>query len=228
MEEAAGTRRAALDFVDDVEPAELRDRIDGWLRQGSMVPGTLTILCADATTDGAGSVSTSETRQDSIARRAAGVQLIYEGLRLTRSLAADDPWTAGDRDRGDIDILVADVLVARGFNLLATTEAAQQAVETVRNFGRDQTVWRTTDDASLDGNLETDVIELAVVAGASLGDTHVSPAFCEFATGLVERSASTTGFAPAEAFFPEGVRDRLGTLVTETAGTGGVTTSVDD
>jgi len=81
---------------------------------------------------------------DTVVDRAAGVQLIYEGLRLTRSVAHEEPWVTAATQESDIDadmdVLTADVLVARGFALLACTDAAAAAVEVVRAFGRDQTL----------------------------------------------------------------------------------------
>ncbi|MEA5388920.1 hypothetical protein VB779_19140 [Haloarculaceae archaeon H-GB11] len=163
MEEAAAIRRAALEAVEDVEPETLRERIEGHIADGSMAPGVLTILSARACRD-----TVTDAVPDGIAERGAGVQLIYDGLRLTRSLAREVPWTEGDGESvADLSILVADILVARGFYLLACTQAADSAVETVRAFGRDQTIRRATDDTSLDENLEADVFELAVIAGTT-------------------------------------------------------------
>lgn len=159
MEEVAAVRRAALAGVDDVEPERLHDRIAARLADASFAPGVLTLV-AEAATRG-------QHAADSDTDRAAGVQLIYEGLTLTRRLAHDDPWTTGDRDAGDLDILIADILVSRGFYLLARTEAAGAAVEVVREFGKDQTELRTTGDDDLDGNLEADICELAIVAGVT-------------------------------------------------------------
>lgn len=226
MDEAAATRRAALEALGTVEPPGLRDRLEGQLEAGSMVPGVLTILAARATRETAPVAPANDSLLEPVARRAAGVQLIYEGLRLTRTLAAEVPWVDGDREEADLSILVADVLVARGFYLLARTEAASRAVDTVQAFGRDQTVRHQTDDECLDLSLEADVLELAVVAGATVGDTGVTPGLMEFATEMAERTV-TAGFPETEAFFPENVGDRLATLATDTTGSEGVTT-VDD
>jgi len=233
MDEAAVTRSAALDAVEDVEPTELRDRIEAQLEGGSMVPGALTILSVRALADGMASPFTSEDGSllDPVAKRAAGVQLIYDGLRLIRALAHDEPWVDGDRTTGDIDVLVADVLVARGFHLLARTEAAGKAVETVRSFGRDQTVRSETGDASLNWNLEADILELAVVAGSNLGDGSLSPGVTEFATEMAaqcEYSENGSGGFPATGVvFSENTVDRLSALDSEPGGES-VTTSVDD
>ncbi|MDS0282406.1 DUF7114 family protein [Haloarcula onubensis] len=166
MEEVAAVRRAALAGVDDVEPERLRDRITARLDDASLAPGVLTLVAATATRG-----HTVDSDDD----RAAGVQLIYEGLALTRRLAHDDPWTTGDRDAADLDILIADILVSRGFYLLAHTEAADAAVDVVREFGKDQTELRTTGDADFDGNLEADVCELAVVAGVTAAGHTPTP-----------------------------------------------------
>jgi hypothetical protein len=239
MEEAAAVRRAALAAVDDVDPERLRERIAERIEDGSMAPGALTLLSAAAVDD---SVS-----RDGVSERAAGVQLIYEGLRLTRSLAHAEPWIAVDarddwqvtdaaaaRDgdgkdaaaaAADLDILVADILVARGFYLLARTEAADAAVGVVRSFGRDQTVRRETEDPSLDGNLEVDVFELAVVAGTTAAGSNAPVHVREFATDL----AATDGdLPPAGAVLPETVVERLdGVVGTETTATGEARTSAD-
>jgi hypothetical protein len=223
MQEVAAVRRAALDAVEDVEPAGLRERIERHLESGSMVPGVLTLLSVRAIADGP-DVDPDEAPVDPIATRAAGVQLIYDGLALTRDLAHDEPWLHGDAEEGDLAILAADVLVARGFYLLARTEAADAAVETVQAFGRDQTVRRVTEDPSLDRNLEADVLELAVVAGTTAAGGQVTPRLREFVTGL----ADTASFPPAEQFFGDGVGDSLGTLAAEVPASEGVLTSVDD
>jgi len=242
MEEVAAVRGAALDAVGDVEPDRLRERIRERLEAGSMAPGVLTVLSARAvestTADGPAVAS------DAIAERGAGVQLIYEGLRLTRSLSRDPPWerelgaadgvsesaadVAGSEQRertdggdvrvsdadgvpadatgfdaadgGDMDILVADVMVSRGFYLLARTEAAAEAVAVVRSFGGDQTRRRTTGDDSYDRNLEADVFELAAVAGVTAGGLEATPALREHVGAL---AGSEAELPVAEGLFSE-------------------------
>ncbi|MHB9287649.1 hypothetical protein ACKVMT_11505 [Halobacteriales archaeon Cl-PHB] len=244
MEEAAAVRRAALDAVEDVEPAPLRDAIQHRLSTGSMAPGVLSVLAVRALGDGSPSLDDGERPlADPVANRAAGVQLIYDGLRLTRQLAHDQPWVtdvatnghepvdpvaaidAGDAtedaDAADLAILAADVLVARGFYLLARTEAAEDAVAVVRAFGRDQTVRRQTDDPSLDRNLEADVLELAVVAGATLAGTAKSPRLREYAASLAAEP-----FPAAETFCDGVDLDALAALATDSSAEG-VTTVGD-
>jgi len=102
-----------------------------------------------------------------IEERAAGVQLIYEGLRLTRALADEPPWEREPpHTDSNVDVLAADVMVARGFSLLARTEAADKAVETVQSFGRDETDGQQG-RAAPPHALETDVFELAMLAGTT-------------------------------------------------------------
>jgi hypothetical protein len=178
MEEVAAVRQAALTGVDDIEPERLRERIADRLADASLAPGVLTVVAAAAVRDPSAGVS------DADAERAAGVQLIYEGLVLTRQLAHDDPWTTGDRDAADLDILIADILVSRGFYILARTEAAAAAVDVVQAFGHDQTVLRTTGDRSLDGRLEADICELAVVAGVTAGGGEPTAALRSYGADL--------------------------------------------
>ncbi|PSQ44592.1 hypothetical protein BRD17_03905 [Halobacteriales archaeon SW_7_68_16] len=165
MSEVALSRRRARAAVADVTPKRLHETIDAVLREASMAPGAVVVAAArrgDPDSD------------PLIGDRAAGVQLIYEGLRLTRRLAHEEPW---DRDGAlpdlvdaDIAVLAAEVLVARGFYVLADTEAAGAAVATVRAFGSTQTRRRTAVDDeghALDRELEADALELAVVAGTT-------------------------------------------------------------
>ncbi|MEF8775611.1 MAG: hypothetical protein V5A43_03790 [Haloarculaceae archaeon] len=218
MEEAAAVRRAARDAVEDVEPAPLREHIEHHLAEASMVPGVLTILCVRAVDERPGDDRTRGSLADPVAKRAAGVQLVYDGLRLTRRLATEEPWgqdpTVGEGATGDatatddnVAILAADVLVARGFYLLARTEAADAAVGVVRGFGRDQTLRRRRPDDGLDRNLEADVLELAVVAGATLAGGQATPGLRDYAAGL----ANGHPFGSEGAFFSESITEGLGT-----------------
>jgi hypothetical protein len=163
MDTAVRARTAARETVADIEPPALRAVLFDRLDTTSMAPGAVVLTTATGRDPAVGT--------EPLLDRAAGVQLIYEGLRLTRALAHDEPWdgiTDTDID-ADLDILAADVLVSRGFSLLAPTEASDAAVETIRAFGRDQTTRResATDDATLDRNLEADIFALAVRAGVT-------------------------------------------------------------
>ncbi len=221
MEEAVAIRRAATGAVDDVEPLPLRATIERHIADGSMVPGVFTLQAVRATADGS-TPATDGDLPEVIARRAAGVQLIYDGLRLTRQLAQDEPWTTGSAETADIQILAADVMVARGFYLLARTEAATAAVGVVRSFGRDQTVRRETDDPILDRNLEADVLELSVVAGATVAGGAVPSRLREYAADL-----AVTPFPEPADFFAETDSDALSAMAAEAPGSEGVTTVGD-
>ncbi|WP_101294166.1 DUF7114 family protein [Halegenticoccus soli] len=205
MDDAVRAREAAREALSDVEPGALREVLYDHLADASMTPGVLTFVSARALDPG--------VDLDLIAERAAGVQLIYEGLWLTRGLAHDEPWTElSEADvRADMEILAADVFVSRGFYLLARTEAAERAVGTVRAFGRDQTTRRSVPEAdreALDRNLEADVFELAVAAGTSAVDGGAPPAaLLDYASGLAR--GYDGDLPPAAAALPDGTAERI-------------------
>ncbi|MEM4780897.1 MAG: hypothetical protein QXG03_04965 [Halalkalicoccus sp.] len=195
MEQAELARRGAREAVSDVEPPRLADRIDAILAAASMAPGALVPLVAQR--------ADPEVGETALEERAAGVQLIYEGLRLTRRLAHEEPWAdTEDQTAANVDILAADILVSRGFYLLATTDAAEKAVETIRAFGRDQTHRREpdADRVRLDANLERDVFELAGVAGASAVDVPVPDAVLG-AVATITRDSDGEPLASADDLF---------------------------
>lgn len=214
MDDASHVRRAAREAVRDVDPDAFRDAIEAAVESGSMAPGVLVVLSARAADEPVGF--------ETVATRAAGTQLIYEGLRLTRDLATDAPWEDEDRTPdANLDVLVADVLVARGFHLLARTEAAERAVETVRAFGRDQTP-SPTDDT---GGLEADVFDLAVVAGTTAVGTHPSTACREFVADLARSFEGD--LPPADVAFDAPARESLAAYVNTRAHPPGVRSATD-
>lgn len=205
MDDAVRVRDAAEDALADIDPQQLRDTLFGRLADAEMTPGVLTVRSARALVPDNEGVGVPE--------RAAGVQLIYEGLRLTRDLSHDPPWERLDADSGEIDadmeVLAADVFVARGFYILARTEAAKDAVEVVKRFGRDQTLRRSAPDpANLDRNLEADVFELAVTAGTSAVGGVAPERLRTYAADL---TADTEGLPPVRAL-PGSVGDRVAAL----------------
>ncbi len=260
MDEVATCRTAAHDAVRDIEPDELRAVMDDLLSGTSMVPGVLALRAARAadTADGdaalvvdveaegrlatgVGSNGTTPAVPDHVAERAAGVQLIYEGLRLIRQLASDDPWsptttgettTVGDSTEQNLAVLAADVLVSRGFYLLARTTAADKAVETVRNFGRDQTLARgdrsssgdepdrdRPGDGRRDRGLEADVLQLALIAGAA-GTPGVDPTPAALSVVASLGRSADDGFPPVESTLAAvrvGVRGGAGVESAESA-----------
>ncbi|APW96827.1 hypothetical protein CHINAEXTREME_03145 [Halobiforma lacisalsi AJ5] len=263
METADNCRRAAFEAVADVEPPRLHALVESVLDEASMVPGVLALESAAAVTTEANANATANAKAkanasaastngqppleqsdaptvdaddfDGIVTHAAGVQLIYEGLRLTRALAHDEPWTTPiggqetetDADtEADLEILAADILVARGFYLLSRTEAANTAVRTVQSFGRDQTrredlLGERADDgdvdtdanpspnpnaddrveraAELDANLERDVLELAVRTGAAAAGEAPPPRLLSVADDIATQVG--TSFPPVEECF---------------------------
>ena len=178
MDDAVLARRSAREALSDIEPEALRKTLDERLATASMTPGALTLLSARVFAPGADIAAFGE--------QAAGVQLIYEGLSLTRQLAHDEPWANTDDDDidADLDVLAADVLVSRGFYLLARSAAAERAVEVVRAFGRDQTRREAEVDPECDRNLEADVFELAVVTGTDAVAAAASEELLAYANDL--------------------------------------------
>jgi hypothetical protein len=203
MDNAVRARRAARDALADVGPERLGEVLQSRLDDASMTPSVLTLVSARALDPSAD--------PDQVAERGAGVQLIYEGLRLTRTLAQDPPWAEGEgpaADRADLDILAADVLVSRGFYVLARTETAERAVEVVRAFGRDQTRRREAgaDRETLDRNLEADVFALAVAAGTTAVGVDPGDELLTYAATLAE---GTDGALPPPAALPDSTADRI-------------------
>ncbi|MFC3477487.1 DUF7114 family protein [Halobacterium litoreum] len=199
MEEAEQARVAALEAVEDIEPDGLRAVIDDHVASSSMLPGVLTVLSARVVD---GSVDPG-----AVSRRAAGVQLIYEGLRVTRDLVADEPWAYTDDPDpdDDLDVLAADVLVARGFRLLARTEAAGHAVQTVREFGHEQTdvqEGRTSTARTLEAN----VFELAAIAGGTAAGGETPVALRQYVVGLADNHGAPP-LPPAADALPDGIED---------------------
>lgn len=204
MDETAHARAAFRDGIGDIAPDSLRTRLEGVLESASMTPGALTVLTA-ATLE-------ESVDLDTAARRGAGVQMSYEGLRLSRELIRTDPWSNGDPDEGDMNAIAAEVLVARGFEYLAHTGVAMDVVDAVRHFGRDQTLRETTDDgAELDRRLEADFIRIAVEAGADVALGSIPEGIAILADDLAEELG--TDPLPDSETALVGVEDRITTAV---------------
>lgn len=205
MEPAVRARDAGREAVQDITPNSLRDRIHAILDDSAMVPAVLTLSSADAADGEATGQPDESFTAEGVAERAAGVQLIYEGLRLTRALAAETPWEREPPHLdANVDVLAADVMVARGFYLLARTEAADKAVETVQSFGRDQTDRQQGRPGSETG-LEGDVFELAVVAGTTVVGGSPPKALLAYAKAL---AADADDRDPPEAV-PDAVEEAM-------------------
>jgi hypothetical protein len=206
MDDAVRARRAAREALTDVGPDRLREVLDDRLADASMTPSVLTLVVAralDPTVD-----------VDAVVERGAGVQLIYEGLRLTRSLVHEEPWAGADVDlesatAADLDILAADVLVSRGFYVLARTETAERAVDVVRAFGRDQTRRRApgADRRALDRRLEADVLALALAAGTTAVGIAPGEDLLDYASDLAHEFDGD--FPPPDTALPETATERI-------------------
>jgi hypothetical protein len=162
MDEPGRVRAAMRRHLDDVAPAAFAERIQAQLDAVGVAPGVLTQAAA--------ATGTEPVAAEAVDDRAAAVQLIYAGLHLTRRLISTTPWEAAplaaEAIDADVEILIADVLVARGMRELAQTPAAGAAVEVVRSFGTGQRN-RLEGEPPSDG-LEAGIIRLAVIAGVSL------------------------------------------------------------
>ncbi len=214
MDETAHARAAFRDGISDITPDALRARLGGVLEAASMTPGALTVLTATALDD--------SIEGDVAARRGAGVQMSYEGLRLSRELIQTDPWAKGNRSEGDMDAIAAEVLVARGFEYLAHTVVADDVVEAVRRFGRDQTRREEpgADFDALDRGLEADFVSIAVRSGADIALGSV-PEEIETLADELARELGTVPLPKAEVAL-SGLDDRISSILvspdTATAG----------
>ncbi|AGN01079.1 hypothetical protein L593_05650 [Salinarchaeum sp. Harcht-Bsk1] len=192
MEEAPRVREALRESLREIDPDPFRARLERTLEGRPLTPGILTVRTASAI-DGA-------VASEAAAQRAAGVQLIYEGLRLTRRLVETEPWPPAGEGDPDVDVVAAEVLVASGLNQLAHTGVRDRVVEIIRRFGRTHS--RDADgqphegdasdldagDSPLDvddePSLEADVVVLAIAAGADLAAQTVPPGLIEYAREL--------------------------------------------
>jgi hypothetical protein len=210
MEDAAAVCDAAREVLEDVGPPPVRKLLEARLNEATAAPGVLTRMSTRAAGKPESSVD--------LDRRVAGVQLIHEGLSLTRSLVRSPPWESDASDTPDTDLLVANILVARGFSLLAHTRAADTAVKTVRSFAREETARETDPETRTGpGALETDIFELAIIAGVSATGDAPPPRSRALASDL---AASLS-----EGALPEGTDDALETLI---AGAGQANATPDE
>ena len=162
MDAAREVRHASRASLAGIEPAGLAQMLDEILQEASMVPGAVTMLTAERL-DGSEAPSTAIDR-------AVGVQLSYEGLRLTRELIRDEGrYHSPDPTDGYLALVAGEVLVSRGFGELADTAVSNQAIEIVQRFSRNQTLdYHTPVGSPSNGrSLERDVVALGVAAGAT-------------------------------------------------------------
>lgn len=162
MEAAREVRHAARNSLGAIEPTGLARMLDDILVDASMVPGVVTVLTAER-------LGGPEKREAAL-DRAVGVQLSYEGLRLTRELIRDEErYDVPDPTEGYLALVAGEVLVSRGFGELADTAVSNQAIEIVQRFSKNQThEYYGPPEAGPHGrSLERDVVALGVAAGAT-------------------------------------------------------------
>lgn len=196
--------RGALDIsLEDIEPVAFRERLHALLEDVSLTPGVLTIQTAHA-------LEPSITAE-AAAQRGAGVQLSYEGMRLTRSIIRDEQWEVpGKRESYYLDLLACSVLVARGFHYLADTSVADQSVEIVRRFGRNQTYEQQNEFERREDSLEVDIVKLAVNAGADMAMQTIPPSITSYGDSLAREIGTEPLPEPEEAL--TGVEERVVSL----------------
>ncbi len=173
MDAVSRVRAASCRAVDEVEPTGLREIITGQIESDSSTFGLATIVVSE---------EVRHTDEESIIvdSKAAGVQLIYEGLRLTQDLVRENRWKNNEQKLiTDMDLLAADVMVARGFYLLSHTKAAPKAVETIRAFGITEAEWSDTPIGTPTRrmNLERNIFELAIIAGFGSSSSEMPSEF---------------------------------------------------
>lgn len=211
MTEAPVVREALDRSVADIEPSAFRARLQTVLSDVSLTPAVLT-------------VRTARTLEPSIdvdacALRGVGVQLTYEGLRLTRSILRESRWEDdGRRKEYYLDLLAAAVLVSRGYHALADTGVSREAVEAARRFGRYQTYDQKGELSYGEYSLEADFVTLAVNTGADLALQTVPPSITAFGENLAHDIGAEPLSGPENAL--EGVEERIRTLTSAPDATG--------
>ena len=169
MDAVSRVRVASCKAVEDVEPIRLREIITNQIEGDAPAFGLVTIVVSEK-------VGRTSEEPAIVDNKAAGVQLIYEGLRLTQDLVRGNRWKHNEQKLNtDMDLLAADVMVAKGFHLLSHTKAAHKAVETIRTFGITETKWSDKNDTTSvqHMSLEKDIFELAIIAGFVSPDLEI-------------------------------------------------------
>ncbi|MFC7072555.1 hypothetical protein ACFQJ7_14000 [Halovenus rubra] len=203
MTEVSVVRETLAHSLADVEPPAFQAHLRNTLGDVSLTPAILTVRTAR--------VLEPSFDEASCALHAAGVQLTYEGLRLTRSILSDELWTQDSNQRNYyLDLLAAAVLVSRGYYYLADSGVTDQAVEAARRFGRYQTYDQNGELTEQEYSLEEDFIALAVNAGADMALQTVPPSITAYGESLARDIGTQPLSEPEPAL--EGVEERLKTL----------------
>ena len=187
----------------DIEPPAFRRHLQTVLGDITLTPAVLVIRTARALEP--------SLDLETCALRATGVQLTYEGLRLTRSVLREERWRATDgQSVYYLDLLAAAVLVSRGYYYLADSGVARQSVETARRFGRHQTYAQTGDLDDVEYSLEADFVSLAVNTGADLAVQTVPPSITAYGESLARDIGREPLPGPVDALV--GVEERVTSL----------------
>lgn len=206
MEDVPHVEAAMADIIDDVEPEPVRARVGEFVEGVSLTPSVLTVTSARAI-DGTVDARTA-------ARRGAGVQLSYEGLRKTRSLIREDPWAGADDPTGHhLDLLATEVLTSKGFSQIANTGVRAEAVEILRRFSRNRTREGRPDPGEFESSLEVDVIRFAIQTGADLVTGTVPATLRTYADELARELATEPLPRPDEAL--QGVEEEITRLTNQ-------------
>lgn len=190
MDASGLVRRATLERLADIEPHTLACELQAIVREGSMVPGVVTLRTAERLGGG----FHGETRE-----RAIGVQLTYEGLRLTRELVRNEErYASAQPTESYLALVAAEVMVSRGFGDLAETPVASGVIDLVQQFSRNQTHdYRAGNgsESSAGTTLEYDIVDLAVAAGATAVFDYV-PSFVEQVGSSLAAQLEADPFSP--------------------------------
>ncbi len=201
MTGATVVRETLEQSLADIEPPAFQSRLRTLLTDISLTPAVLTVRTAQALEP--------SIDEEACVLRGVGVQLTYEGLRLTRSILRDQRWDGG-RESYYLDLLAAAVLVSRGYYYLADTGVSREAVEAARRFGRYQTYAQNGDLTEGEYSLERDFVTLAVNTGADLALQTVPPSVTAYGENLA-RDIGSEPLAGHETAL-DGVEERITTL----------------
>lgn len=202
MTDATVVRETLTQSLADIEPPAFQRRLRTLLADAPLTPAVLTVRTARAL----------EPSVDAGActLRGAGVQLTYEGLRLTRSILRDRRWEATGGNYY-LDLVAAAVLVSRGYYYLADTGVSREAVEAARRFGRYQTYDQNGELPEEEYSLEGDFIALAVNTGADMALQTVPPSVTAYGENLARELGTEPLTSVDDAL--DGVEERITTLV---------------
>ncbi len=181
--------------VDDVEPDRLHERIDARLttRRGARRPTLVTRAYQCVTADLSHGVADSARR----------VQRIYDGLSLLVNWPTTTPGSTATAKRPTW-IFSSRTSRLAWLQLARRTEAADAAVSDSSVRSQTEISFLRPTLIAIDTALETDILELAVVAGVTAAGIRPTPTLREYATEL-----ATDGLPPNAELLGEEVADAL-------------------